>query len=213
MDNQALQATLISALNKLKSAELDKTLAGNQQLQKSAPLTEQYFAFGIADKSFLVKANCFCEVFVNIPVAALPNSPELLLGLCNIRSTLVPVYQLHTLAKRELPQKKIVLAIGKGDKSIALLVDSLPTSIELSQTHQVSDSSTEQQPDELTSSEQSPEVQEIQSLITHNYMHQHRLYHLLDGALLAGQLVNLSSRGQLSYNAASNSPSTQPLTQ
>lgn len=208
MDNQALQATLINALNKLKSVELDKAFAGNQHPQQSAPLAEQYFAFGIADKSFLIKANCSCEVFVNIPVAALPNSPELLLGLCNIRSTLVPVYQLHTLTKRELPQKKIVLAIGKGDQSIALLVDSLPASIELSQAHLVSDLSNKLESDDLHSSEQkssaqATELQEIQSLITQNYMHQKKLYHLLDGALLAGQLVNLSASDQVSYNAAS----------
>lgn len=188
VDNKSdIESALISALNKLQYAELNQTLLGNLNSPQPELATEAHFAFTIADQNFVMNAKCFCEVFVNLPIAPLPNAPNLLLGLCNIRSTLVPVYQIYTLLEGQLPAKKIVFCIGKGEQSVALLINDLPQSIALGQQHLVASSTAESSLASLT--------------IAGHYSYQKKQYQLLDGATLGEQLLQLSARESASASA------------
>lgn len=136
-ETEVAQDNLISALNKLRYRELDGLfLESSQQPQNVA---QPYFGFSINGEEFVVSARHFCEVFCDIPVAPLPNSPDILLGLVNLRGLLLPVYQLHSYLTGNAPaangqktsRKKIVLVIGKGERAVGLLIDSLPVSLSI----------------------------------------------------------------------------------
>lgn len=130
-DQESLQRNLIDALCKLQHSVVDKELLGDTSQQDERARSESFFGFSIGVCHFVVQASCFCEVFVDIPVAALPNSPMCLYGLCNVRGILMPVYQLHQTFNVDLPSKPIILSVGKGEHAIGLLVDNLPLSLSL----------------------------------------------------------------------------------
>ena len=133
MSKELLELTLKNALNKLQNAVFDKEFLGAEIEKDPAQMLETFFSFEIAAFRFVVNAKYFCEVLVDIQIAPLPNSPSLLLGLCNIRGLLIPVYQLHSALNLALPKKSIVFCVGKGERAVGLLVDALPTSLQLRQ--------------------------------------------------------------------------------
>lgn len=134
---EGLQNDLTIALNKLRDRALDGFFLEQPQVQRQ--VTEPYFGFSINGEEFVVSARYFCEVFTDIPIASLPNSPSILLGLVNLRGLLLPVYQLHEYLLANSPaagwqktsRKKCVLVIGKGERAIGLLIDALPASLSL----------------------------------------------------------------------------------
>lgn len=131
-------SNLVGALNRLRYRELDGLFVAQPQQQQN--IAQPHFGFSIHGEEFVVAAQHFCEVFTDIPIAPLPNAPEMLLGLANLRGLLLPVYQLHdrlaagaaTRDRQSSPRKKIVLVVGKGERAIGLLVDALPVSLSLS---------------------------------------------------------------------------------
>lgn len=181
MNNEALASTLRDALNKLQHRDVDKELLREKASEKPETISEQYFAFTLGERHFVVKANAFCEVFTSIPIAPVPNAPQLLAGLCNLRSELVPVYQLHSLLHLPLPAKRIVFCIGRGDKTLGILVNDLPFSLALSALDRITPGDT---------ADDDP----LREVIQHHYFFRQRLYHFLDGCALGEQLSSLATR-------------------
>jgi chemotaxis signal transduction protein len=128
MSNAALELNLINALGKLKHLAVNRDFIDSKKHMAPESIKEQFFAFTIGENNFLISANCFCAVFVDTPIAAVPNSPNMLAGLSNVRGVLTPVYQLHSLLGCNVVRKKIIFCIGKAEKSVGLLVDTLPAS-------------------------------------------------------------------------------------
>ena len=95
ISQESHEKNLIAALNRLQNTLFDtEFLDANTHLADDLP-PEPFFGFVIGDYSFIVSAKCFCEVFVDTPIAALPNSPESLVGLSNLRGVLLPVYKIR----------------------------------------------------------------------------------------------------------------------
>lgn len=130
---------LVNALSRLQNVDIDKTLLADEDLLRPELILEQHFGFTIGRHHFLVKADCFCEVFTELPIAAIPNAPGILAGLCNVRGVLVPVYQLHREWSFPLPTRRYIFCVGKGDKTVGLLIDSLPGSLELGERDTIKD--------------------------------------------------------------------------
>lgn len=137
MKNEALELNLIKALGKLQHTIIDQEFLDGDKPVVAEVLPEPFFAFHIGQYNFVVNASCFCEVFVDTHIAALPNSPALLRGLCNLRGVLMPVYQLHQSLDAPAPKKSIIFCIGKGDQAVGLLIDALPVSLSLRSTERV----------------------------------------------------------------------------
>lgn len=126
------QAALITALNRLKFAEV-----GSDYFDESNPVhqkepMESFFGFELAELHFMISARYSCEVFVDLAISSLPNAPECLVGLSNIRGTIVPIYQLHSILDATRSEKTIALVVGKGESAIGLIVDALPMTLSLS---------------------------------------------------------------------------------
>jgi len=63
---------------------------------------------------------------VEMPCAMVPKAPPSFYGMGHLRGNLIPVYQLYSYLGLDIPRKKIVFCMGKGDKSLGLLIDQLP---------------------------------------------------------------------------------------
>jgi len=131
LESDELQQNLIAALTKFKSFGFDSELLGDETAKDLHLQVETYIGFAIGKEHFLVQASCYCEVFVDTLISVVPNSPEILAGLSNIRGMLVPIYQLHSLLNESVPAKKTVICIGKGEATVGILIDYLPVSLSL----------------------------------------------------------------------------------
>jgi chemotaxis signal transduction protein len=180
MNNTALELTLINALGKLKHLAVDNAFLNNKEVLAPNAVTEQYFAFYIGEYPFVISAQCFCAVFVETPIAAVPNSPAALVGLSNIRGALTPVYQLNTALGCAPAKKKFIFCVGKTDKAVGLLVDALPSSLALSA-------------NERTHSAPQNNNNLLRELSPRSYLHENRLWHWLDGEKIAEQLLLLAN--------------------
>lgn len=180
MDHQALELNLINALSKLQHKDFDKEYLAEENRLTPETVAEQHFAFSIGQHHFVVRASSFCEVFVDLPMASVPNAPEILLGLCNIRGVLVPVYQLHSALNCARRRKRYIFCVGKGEQTIGLLIDGLPSSLGLSQQDCVHDNTLE-------------DNSVLHPLITQTYFSGQIMRHLLDGDLLGERLLALAS--------------------
>jgi chemotaxis signal transduction protein len=184
MENNTLEQMLINALSRLQNAEVDREILPGQEQANAQHVAEQHFNFVIGPHQFVVRASCFCEVFVDIPIAAVPNAPMLFAGLCNVRGVLVPVYQLHSKWSAQRPARVHVFCIGKGEKTVGILVDALPVSLALSAQDSIID-------DTLNDDEV------LASLVEQTFLVRQVPRHRVDGDSLGSQLLALvnSSKG------------------
>lgn len=94
-----------------------------------APYTETVFGFRIGNLGFLVASDTYCEVLEQLQVNQLPNVEPWFNGLLNLRGNLVPVIDLQLLLGEtvaSVPKKRLLFAIGQGDKTMAFWIDGLP---------------------------------------------------------------------------------------
>lgn len=90
------------------------------------------YGFKISTLGFLIKAGCNSEVLFKPDIWDLPGSSPWLLGLLNLRSNLVPVFdlrQLLDLPPRGVTEAQLVLVFDQGDKAAGLLIDDFPRSL------------------------------------------------------------------------------------
>lgn len=128
--NEAAQA-LISSLNRLRGRTLDEAWKISFDRSIAEETRIRHIGFKIAGISCAVPADAFCELVVKPDVSPLPNASGVLLGLCNIRGLLVPIYSLQFSVNNSPAPVSNVLLIGKGRHCIGLLVDDLPVTLEL----------------------------------------------------------------------------------
>jgi twitching motility protein PilI len=87
------------------------------------------YGFRISTLGLLIKTGCSSEVLHKPDIWDLPGSSPWLLGLVNLRSNLVPVFdlrQLFSLPPRDTTLAQLVLVLGQGDRAAGLLIDDFP---------------------------------------------------------------------------------------
>jgi chemotaxis signal transduction protein len=176
----ALQNNLIKALTRLQHRLLEKEFLNDSAIVDADAKPESFFGFGLGSHQFMVAASCFCEVFVETAIAAVPNSPPSLVGLSNIRGVLMPVFQLHTALNIQLPQKPIIFAIGKGEAAVGLLIDALPVSLSLSAYQREA----AHKPTNLV----------LQKIVKASYFASPNHWLLLEGTALGAQLLSMANQ-------------------
>lgn len=128
--DQSTQA-LISSLNRLRGRSLDEAWKISTNRDISEDTRVRHIGFKIGGIGCVVPADAFCELIVKPDISPLPNAPGVLLGLCNMRGILVPVYSLQFSSDNHYPSEGNVLLIGRGHHCIGLLIDNLPVTLEL----------------------------------------------------------------------------------
>lgn len=87
------------------------------------------YGFRIGSLGFLIKLGTGSEVMQVPTLWTLPGAPPWLLGLINLRGSLVPVYELRQvlgLAQGETREKPQVMVFDQGDKAVGIMIDDFP---------------------------------------------------------------------------------------
>ena len=96
--------------------------------QSAVALSETLLGFRIGNFGFLLPVSLHCEVIEALPVNPIPKVDPWFSGLLNIRGNIVPVVDLHLLLGETInpPKKRYLLALGRGEKMMALWLDDYP---------------------------------------------------------------------------------------
>ena len=93
---------------------------------------DQYLTFRLADEDYGIDILRVQEIRGWDEVTRLPNAPEFVRGVVNIRGTIVPVYDLRlkfSMPFREYTKNTVVIVIRtetpKGNKSVGVVVDAV----------------------------------------------------------------------------------------
>lgn len=109
------------ALNRINSQVIE---SGKQSIIKDKLIRHGY---SIGQYHFLVTTLTQAEVIDETTIYPIPKSQPGLQGLINVRGSLIPVFDIKLLLNLENSKKEHILVLGKDNKAIAILVDSLPT--------------------------------------------------------------------------------------
>lgn len=92
------------------------------------------YGYKVSNMNFLVPEGTVSEVLQNQNIYMLPNSPNWIEGLINIRGNIIPVMNVGKVLKEKEKEKLTnILVLNKSDNTstIAILISDLPVSLEL----------------------------------------------------------------------------------
>ncbi len=95
----------------------------------------QYISFNVGKELYAVEITTVREIKGWIPTTSLPNSPDYMRGVINLRGVIVPVFDLRTRFRRGQtePGKNHVVIIVKLDaRTIGILVDAVSDILSIS---------------------------------------------------------------------------------
>jgi purine-binding chemotaxis protein CheW len=117
-------------------AEIDFSALLDFPAKQPVPEGDKYLVFHLDENTYGIDSKRVEEVSLSLPVTPLPNVPEWLLGLANLRGDLISVVDLRKLWKKntEPPNKTrfIIVRSPKHETSIAFMVDRLNEIVTLS---------------------------------------------------------------------------------
>lgn len=120
------QERLRSALSRMAHLPADAGLPSSADQAQAEP-REPYYRFATGPINWAFPAGVRAEALARPDWAPLPGAARTLLGLCNLRGELVPIYQLHSLVGAEAPSSPAVVIFGEESRRVGLVVDDLPT--------------------------------------------------------------------------------------
>jgi len=92
------------------------------------------YGFRIGDIGFILAAQERAEVIEQVRPCAIPNTPAWFRGMINVRGNLVPVFDLLKLFDGSGKSASCkLITIGQNLKTVALLIDALPETVELTE--------------------------------------------------------------------------------
>lgn len=95
--------------------------------EKDLAVSEKYVVFHLDEKLYGIRAEKVLEIVSSLPVTPLPNLPNWLIGIANLRGMIISVLDLRKLWNKSTlaPQKSrlIVFQAAENDISIAFTVD------------------------------------------------------------------------------------------
>lgn len=86
------------------------------------------YGFSIGSLNFIYDPGIACELVKAASIHSIPNTPVWMLGLINLRGSLVPVFNLEGYFdfKEETDKHKLLLVLGKGEKAVAFQLKKYP---------------------------------------------------------------------------------------
>ncbi len=100
--------------------------AGKQSQEKVA--TRQYLTFKVEKNEYGVDIMKVMEIRGWHEATRIPNSPEYMLGVINLRGLVIPIFDLRTRfgqGKTNATEKNVVIVISIGTRVIGILVDAV----------------------------------------------------------------------------------------
>lgn len=109
--------------------------AGTHQTATRQPQKKEQrarYGFRVDALGLLVEPGAGSEVMLIPRIAPLPGAPPGLLGLINLRGTLVPLYDLRSLldlGSRPSATEPLALVFGQGEDAVGIIIDGYPTAL------------------------------------------------------------------------------------
>ena len=109
---------------------VDLSVTDDSQEQQSLDVLH---GFKIDNLGLLLELGMTSELLTNLSVCSLPNTNQLLYGMANLRGNIIPVFNLRYLFGMPESQHKYFLVIGEGDNAVAVLLDEVPSQIQINE--------------------------------------------------------------------------------
>ncbi len=90
--------------------------------------SRQYISFNVGKELYAVEITMVRELKGWIPTTSLPNSPDYMRGVINLRGVIVPVFDLRTRFRRghtEPGKNHVVIIVRLDERTIGILVDAV----------------------------------------------------------------------------------------
>src|SRR5512139_3482220 len=124
-DTPMLEGEWLSPADALGRFELPDGMA----LVAAAAEQRARYGFQVAELKLLIKPGCASEVVRRPAIWSIPGAAPWLLGLLNLRSNLVPVFDLSRLlgnADERQAEERLVLVFDQGEHAVGMLIDDYP---------------------------------------------------------------------------------------
>lgn len=102
----------------------DPESIGQKQAERDLDLNR--LGYQMAGLQLLIQPKTTAEVIEYPSLARIPNTADWCRGMTQVRSNLVPVFDLHLLLDKPLQNKPWLLILEAGKETAALVVDGLP---------------------------------------------------------------------------------------
>ena len=99
-----------------------------QTLEGTAKSEVEFVTFSAGEQSFSIEINQVREIRRWSPVTALPHSPQEVLGVMNLRGSVIPIYDLAArfgLGKTPENPRNVIVVAMHGNKTVGLLVQAV----------------------------------------------------------------------------------------
>jgi len=94
--------------------------------------------FKIDNLGVLLEPEMMSELLTNLSVCSLPNTNQTLYGMANLRGNIIPVFDLRFLLGMPECEYKYFLVLGTGENSVSVLLDEVPTQVNLQELEKLS---------------------------------------------------------------------------
>ncbi|MCK5425914.1 MAG: purine-binding chemotaxis protein CheW [Emcibacter sp.] len=101
--------------------------SSDEKIRESAQI-RQYISFNVGKELYAVEITTVREIKGWIPTTSLPNSPNYMRGVINLRGVIVPVFDLRTRFRRgktEPGKNHVVIIVKLDERTIGILVDAV----------------------------------------------------------------------------------------
>ncbi len=107
---------------------MNMTIQGAHTMHAVASEVRQFISFKVKEEEFAIDIMAVREIKGWTETTTLPNQPEYLLGILNLRGTIVPIFDLSCRFGRGLTtatRMHVVIIVSVLDRTIGLLVDAV----------------------------------------------------------------------------------------
>lgn len=98
-------------------------------------LKDKYLSFHIADDGYGIEIRHVTEIIGVQKITEVPNTPDYILGIINLRGTVIPVIDVRirlNAARKEFDDRTCVIVVNMGDDTVVgLLVDEVREVVEI----------------------------------------------------------------------------------
>lgn len=106
----------------------DKTRETEKEMQGQKGMAQQFLTFTIDREEYGVDIMTVREIKGWTETTRLPNAPEFMRGVMNLRGLIIPIFDLRTRFRRGLTEatpKHVVIILAVGERNIGILVDTV----------------------------------------------------------------------------------------
>lgn len=113
----------------------DKTREGERANASQKGVAQQFLTFTVESEEYGVDIMTVREIKGWTETTRLPNAPEFMRGVMNLRGLIIPIFDLRTRFHRGLTEataKHVVIILAIGERNIGILVDTVSDILDVS---------------------------------------------------------------------------------